>query len=220
MIYLLYKEVHDVEHKILKELSKVPEINIQYFEQLFQVNAYSLLDSCKVVTISEDTKFVSSHDKIDTIWILLAGKVKALEEYSTGDVYVFQKFCAPEVFGEMEALSDICNYRASLITASECTFINVPVTIYLKFLKSNSEYLYRRTQDTLKRVLDDEREKRRYFKLNGIDRINLYFIQHFKLNMIDEVCVIKSTRQEIADEIGFSIKTVNRAIKKLKAKNY
>lgn len=203
-------------HTILKQLSNVPEIKIQYFEQLFQESACHLLDSCKVVTVSENTRFISSHEKIDNIWILLKGSVKAIEEYSTGDVYVFQKFSAPEVFGEMEALADICCYQATLNTESECIFIKVPVTMYLKFLKTNSKYLYQRTQDTIKRVLNDEREKRRYIKLNGIDRIKLYFIQHYRLNQMDELCVIKSTRQEISDEIGFSIKTVNRVIKKLK----
>lgn len=205
-----------VSHKILKQLSKVSMGNIQYFGQLFQEDAYPLLDRCKVVIIPKDTKFISSHDKINTIWILLYGNVKAVEEYSTGDIYIFQKFKAPEVFGEMEALSEISCYRASLITESECIFMKIPLALYIKFLKSNSEYLYLRTQDTLKRVLDDEREKRRYLKLNGIDRMKLYFIQYCQLNQKKGVCVIKNTRQQIADETGFSIKTVNRAIKKLK----
>ena len=46
-----------------------------------------------------ERRFVTADDPVECIWILLQGKVKAKEEYPSGDVYVFRKFTAPEVFG-------------------------------------------------------------------------------------------------------------------------
>ena len=161
-------------------------------------------------------QFVTIQEDINTIWILLSGKVKALEEYSTGKIYIFQKFSAPEVFGEMEALSDIPYFRASLITETKCVFITVPVSVYLDFLRNHSEYLYKRTKVILKRVLDAERDNMMYLMLEGIDRIKLYFIQHYELSVKGDICILKITRQQIAEETGLSVRTVNRVIKKLK----
>lgn len=204
-------------HKVLKEIEKFPNANSEYFKQLLQNDT---LNYCKVITIGPGTRFVTSKEEVNKIWILLLGKVKALEEYTTGDIYIFQKFDAPEVFGEMEALAEIPNYRASLIAETKCIFITLPVIFYLRFLKENSEFLYKRTQATLKRVLDEERDNRIYLMLKGIDRIKLYFIQHYKLSESEEICILKTTRQQIADETGYSIKTVNRVLKKLKEQSF
>src|SRR5699024_621330 len=109
------------------------------FTELFQRDSYEILDHCQVITIEAGTRFIGIDENINTIWILLVGQVKALEEYSTGDIYTFKKFPAPEVFGEMESLADISRFRATLITETECVFLNVPVEMYRQFLKTNSE---------------------------------------------------------------------------------
>jgi CRP/FNR family transcriptional regulator, cyclic AMP receptor protein len=206
-----------VVHKILKEIEGIPGAKNKYFKQLLQND---ILNYCKVRRIETGTRFVTSKEEVNKVWILLLGKVRALEEYTTGDIYIFQKFDAPEVFGEMEALAEIPHYRASLIAETECVFITLPVNIYLRFLKENSGFLYKRTQVIIKRVLDEERDNRIYLMLKGIDRIKLYFIQHYELSESEKVCVLKTTRQQIADETGYSIKTVNRVMKKLKEDNF
>ena len=55
-----------------------------------------------------------------------------------------------------------------------------------------------------------------YLMLEGIDRIKLYFIQHYELSVKGDICILKITRQQIAEETGLSVRTVNRVIKKLK----
>ena len=204
-------------HKILKEIEEIPGAKNKYFTKLLQKD---ILDYCKVIKIESGARFVTSKEEVDKVWILLLGKVRALEEYTTGDIYIFQKFDAPEVFGEMEALAEIPHFRASLIAETECVFITLPVNIYLRFLKENSGFLYKRTQVIIKRVLDEERDNRIYLMLKGVDRIKLYFIQHYELSESGEVCILKTTRQQIADETGYSIKTVNRVMKKLKEENF
>lgn len=206
-------------HRILKEISKIPNISISDFKELFYKDFYETLDHCKVIKLESGTRFISVGENISTIWILLSGKVKALEEYSTGDIYTFKKFPAPEVFGEMEALAGNTKFRATLITESECVFLNMPVDIYQEFLKRNSQYLYKRTHIILKRVLDEQKHMRMFLMIKSIDRIKIYFIQHYQLYAKDHICVLRITRQQIAEETGYSVKTVNRVIKRLEEEN-
>ncbi|MCR1899553.1 Crp/Fnr family transcriptional regulator [Irregularibacter muris] len=206
-------------HHIWKEISQIPDAKIKEFKEIFKENPNEILDFCQVVTIQTGTRFIIADEDISTIWILLSGKVKALEEYATGEIYTFQKFPAPEVFGEMEALSDISKFRASLITESKCTFITLPVNTYIDFLKNHSQYLYRRTRITLKRVLDEQKQQRIYLMLKAIDRIKIYLIQHYKLNIKNNLSILKITRGQMAEETGYAVKTVNRVMKKLEGQN-
>ncbi|NLY46017.1 MAG: Crp/Fnr family transcriptional regulator [Tissierella sp.] len=206
-------------HSILREISEIPNVKINDFEELFQEEYSEILNHCQVIKLEAGSRFIAVDEKINTVWILILGQVKALEEYSTGDIYTFKKFPAPEVFGEMEVLADIFKFRATLITESECVFINMPVEYYKEFLKSNSEYLYKRTNIILKRVLDEQKHMRMFLMIKSIDRIKIYLIQHYQLYAKDNICILRITRQQIAEETGYAVKTVNRVIKKLEDQN-
>lgn len=202
-------------HSILRELSEIPNTRISDFEDLFQKGFHETLNRCQVVKVGDGVRFISVAEEINTIWILLLGQVKALEEYTTGDIYTFKKFPAPEVFGEMEVLADINKFRATLVTETECVFLNIPVDDYQDLLKNNSQYLYKRTNIILKRVLDEQKHMRMFLMIKSIDRIKIYLIQQYQLNAKDYFCVLKITRQQMAEETGYAVKTVNRVIKKL-----
>lgn len=206
-------------HFILEEIAKIPYVQTTDLEELFQFNSQIALDCCRIRTIEKEKRFVTSGEEISTIWILLSGEVKALEEYSTGQIYTFQKFSAPEVFGEMEALSDITKFRATLITETECVFLTLPIKIYSDFLKKNSQYLYKRTKIILKRILDERKAQRIYLMMKAIDRIKIYFIQKYPLKSDQGISIFKLTRHQLSEETGYSIKTINRVIKQLKEEN-
>lgn len=205
---------------ILRKIKKIPNIEIKEFMELFQDGNSEFLEQCKIVTLKPDFRFVVSGEDISKIWILLKGYVKALEEFNTGETFIFKRFPAPEVFGEMEALADIDKYRATLITDTECVFLNLPVEEYKKILKNNPSYLYKRTNIILKRVLDEKKHMRTFLMVKSIDRIKIYFVQQYKLyGKPNSTCVLKITRQQISEETGYSVKTINRGIKKLEEEN-
>jgi len=205
---------------ILKEVSKIPNLEINEFIELFHENNSEFLEKCKIVTVKPDFRFVVSGEDITKIWILLKGYVKALEEFNTGETFIFKRFPAPEVFGEMEALADIDKFRATLLTDTECVFLVLPVDQYKKILKNNPRYLYKRTNIILKRVLDEKKHMRTFLMIKSIDRIKIYFVQQYKLYAkSNSTCVLKIPRQQISEETGYSVKTINRGIKKLEEEN-
>lgn len=206
-------------HSITKQLLKMPGVKLREFQELLGKGSHDVLDYCKVVTVEAETRFIAVDEDISTVWILLSGQVKALEEYATGDIFIFKKFPAPEVFGEVETLADITRFRATLITETECVFLNLPVGVYQEFMKNNPQYLYRRTKVILKRSLDEKKHMRMFLMMESIDRIKIYLIQNYKLFAKDDMCILRITRQQMAEETGYAVKTVNRAIKLLSEEN-
>lgn len=202
-------------HNLIKELLSIPNIKLMELEELMGKDFENALDYSQITRIKEGTRFIVVDELITTIWILLSGEVKALEEYSTGDIYTFKKFKASEIFGEMELLADVNKFRATLISETDCVFLNIPADVYKDFLKSNSEYLYKRTNNILKRVLDEQRYLRTFLMIKSLDRVKIYFTQHYELYSKKDKCILRITRQQIAEETGYSVKTINRAIREL-----
>lgn len=53
-------------------------------------------------------------------------------------------------------------------------------------------------------------------KASGVEWLMLYLIRKYeRKGRADNICSLKQTRSQMAEEIGFSIKTMDRSIKKL-----
>ncbi len=206
-------------HRIFKEVAQIAGACTEYFLQFFQEAPSELLDECNIVEIKKGVRFVTADDKLDKIRMLLVGSVKGLEEYVSGDTYAFKRFTPPEIFGEMEVLANLSVYRASLRAETDCIVVTFPPKLYKKYLQEHPEIFSSRVESILRFILSQEKDNRIYLMLNAMDRIKLYFIQEYNLHEMNNVAIIKKTRQEIADEIGYSEKTVNRVIKKLSEDN-
>lgn len=192
----------------------------EYFNDMFREIHFSEMDRYQNVTVEAGKQIVEAHEKIDKIWILLNGIVKAADEYTSGDKYIFREFLAPEVFGELEILSDIGEYRASLVTETKCYFITVSPEYYMDLLRKNPEYALKRLSSISKKTLNDERIYRSYLRIQGIDRLKLYLIKQYEVDKSQREFILSKSRQDIAEETGYSIRTVNRIIKQLKEEGF
>lgn len=178
------------------------------------------MDECSIVPVKKGTRFVTAREELTKVWILIDGDVNVLEEYRAGLVYIFQENKSPSIFGEMELIANMDFYMASLIAKTECLMITLPVKSYLNYLKNNPQLLFERAQINLKILLEAEHNNRIYLHLKSIDRMKLYFMKYYEINGTDEICILRVTHQQIADETGYSVKTVLRSISKLKEQGY
>lgn len=202
-------------HDIIKKISDISDVNFSDFEELFNEDFNKVVDQYQITTLDSDVIFIQKDEDINIIWILLSGQVKGLEEYFTGDLFTFKRFHAPEVFGEMEILAEESKYRSSLTTDTKCEFLTIPVEVYKEIFREKPQYLYKRTQVIIKRVLEERKRMRAYLMMDSMDRVKTYLTQYYEIYSKDGICELKISRQQIAEEICYSVKTVNRVIKRL-----
>ena len=93
--------------------------------------------------------------------------------------------------------------------------VELPVDTLLQATKNNQDLFLKRVEVVVKRSNNDERDNRFYLRLKAIDRIKLFFRYAYEQNQVDDLCTLRITRQEMADETGYSVKTVNRVVKEL-----
>lgn len=201
-------------------MSNIPGVEKEYFDDLFSVISSDQVSGCQPFKVEKDKQIVEIHEEIDKIWILLHGSVKAIDEYASGDKYIFKSFPAPEVFGEMEILAGMEEYRASLVTETDCYFVILSPGNYVGKLGKSPEYVLKRLKSISESKLNEERIYRSYLRVQGIDRLKLYMVKLYEFSKSSEEFVLNKSRQEIADETGYSIRTVNRIIKQLKEEGF
>lgn len=199
---------------IFDAIDMAPQPQQGYLQKLFKQISLSSR-SCHVVKVKADTKFIYANDFCHTIWILIEGQVRGIEEQSSGDVYVFSEFQAPELFGEMEGLAGTFSYKATLVTSTDCQFIVMPMENYLNWIRNDAEALFLRTRSIMSFIMEQTKSERSYLFLDGINRLILFMTEYYRKYAKNATCLVQMKRQEIADQIGFSLRTINRAIKKL-----
>lgn len=199
---------------LMAAIDLAPQPQREYLQQLFK-NIPISNRSCHVVKMKADTKFVSVNDVCNSVWILIEGQVRAMEEQVSGDIYVFSEFHAPELFGEMEGIAGHSFYKATLVTSTDCQFIVLPIENYLDWIRNDPEALFTRARVIMSGILEQAKKERAYLLLDGVDRLILYLTKYYQEYKKDHICTIQTKRQQIAEQTGFSLKTVNRSIKRL-----
>ena len=76
--------------------------------------------------------------------------------------------------------------------------------------------LYMRTQENMKRLVSQTAEARKYLFMDGKDRLMVHLVRKYEQKQpLPDTLELKQTRARISEEVGISMKTLNRNIKKL-----
>lgn len=202
-------------NKVLDVLNQLEGHQKLVLAELFRNAPVWLLESCKVVELEKNEVFVREKDAVSKVYILTKGMVKASDFRIFGIVYDFCQYEAIEILGGMEIFLDCDTYRTTLITKTPCQFIVLDKDVFKKWMLQDSNALWMHSSTVIRYLLDETRKERAFLFLQGIDRVYLLFEHLYEQNVVDGRCTIKLTRQQISDETGLSIKTINRALKQM-----
>lgn len=194
-----------VRKKIIKWASRVPA---------------NRLSHCRQIRLNSGQTLVHMLDRVDNVYILCRGTVRTTSHNSAGSTYVIDEYRAPVAFGEMEVISESPFYLGSLTATSGCEFISVPREDYLQWIRSDPEALLTRSRWIIKNLTRQSGYERSLLTWSGTKRL-MYMLSELTRDQIHRGVVewpftVRLTRQELADKIGTSTKTVARGIDELK----
>ncbi len=179
-----------------------------------------LLDSFQVVHMKKNNVFIKENSAVDMVYILVEGIVKAIDYRIFGIAYDYMWFYPVKVFGSMEILLELENYRTTLITVTPCKMLVISKSKFEEWMRKDINTLLLETKTLGTYLLEQARKERVFLFVQGIDRVILLFMQLYEQMAENKKCVLKLTRQDIADCSGLSIKTINRAVKKMEEDGY
>lgn len=187
----------------------------EYMQALFRNCTEEVRYYMTLVEIDSDTTFITAGEKCTHIYIIISGKVTGIEWPMREKAYPFKDSGPGDFFGEIECFAGMERYRISIETSTKCKVLSIPAVYYMKWMAMDVEALFMRTQTNMKRLLTQTAEARKYLFMDAKDRLMVHLIRKYEQRKHLKALELKQTRSQIAEEIGFSVKTLDRSIRKL-----
>lgn len=164
---------------------------------------------------------ISADDSCPYVYVLLEGRLQAIEEHVINEPYNFTEIKAIEIVGDFELFTKSATRIITLTTLEKSLFLIMSATDYISWIQKDANALYIRTQMLIHQLVSQAQFDRRNFFLDNRTR---FF--HFLVNEYNQVSSgtstvkIRYTRPEIANKLGCSVRTVNRIIMELQAEGF
>lgn len=185
-------------------------------EMLFQNCTEEVKYYMSMAEVQENQTLIEAGERCSNIYIILSGKVTGIEWPMTGRPYFFKDYGPGDFFGEIEYFADLLNYRISVVTVTRCRVLIIPVKYYMEWLQSDAEALYLRTKENMRRLISQTADARKYLFIESRERLMMHLIRKYEQKLpLKKVLELRQSREQLSEEIGFSVKTLNRNIKKL-----
>ncbi len=184
------------------------------FEEYFKTAPLWLLEGFQVEKMDAATVFVKEDDPVELVYFIVKGMIEAIDYRFLGVEYEFMRLNKLYAIGGMEVIMELPRYKTTLRTASRCTMLKLPSKLFSKWLATDIRALKSEAKLTGEVLLEESRQNRAMLFLQGADRLAMLLVQRYEHYAKNGLLVIKSSRQDLSNVVGLSVKTINRAVKK------
>lgn len=192
----------------------------EYLTAYFKNAPAWLMDAMQVVKIRGEQTFICEGEAADKIYILLKGKAIGIDYRVKEVAYGYLQFRPVEVFGAMEIMLDMEQYRTTLQTVEDSLFLRVNRELFSKWLKNDMNAYRMSSEKTCSFLLEEVRKERLYVLIQGVERIYLALYELYQMYARDGICNIYVSRRDFTQITGVSERTVSRTITALVNKGY
>ena len=201
--------------EIERILNRIPQEEAKRFRTYFETAPGEVVSRMSLEKRYADRYLVEESEAVERVYILLEGQVKAVDFRVKGSAYEYARFDPVSFLGTMECCFDQTNYAANLITVTPCTLVTLPRNVFENWLNSDLHALRREAENMRRNLLENSRENRMLLLLNGMERLILLLVKKCSSRGDAREHVLSVNRQELAEQCGASVKTVNRSMKRL-----
>ena len=206
---------HKFSEEIERVLTRLPQEEEMKFRTYFENAPAEVLGMLSLEKRYADRYLVEESDPVDRIYILLEGQVKAVDFRVKGSSYEYARFDGVSFLGSMECVFGEACYMANIITVTPCTLVSLPRRRFENWIDSDPAVLRRETRIMRQTLLENSRENRMLLLLSGMERLIYLLMKKCRSRGELREYVLAVNRQELAEQCGTSVKTVNRSMKRL-----
>lgn len=187
----------------------------RYMKEYFKNAPEWVYDSCSVVALNKNDIFITENSKVQSIYLLVEGFVKATDFRIQGAIYNFMWFQPVIAFGALEVILNDPLYKTTLMASTPCKLIKLPKAVYEKWIKEDVTTLFVESSQTARHLMNQSRRERVYLFMQAMDRLAYFMVNYYDQFEVDGVCKVKLTRQDLSDCTGVSVKTITRSVSNL-----
>lgn len=166
--------------------------------------------------LSAGESLLHEEDPCRLIYLLLAGRVSVVTNQPRVSRYTLSEFGAIEFFGEYEALGGLSRYIAEVRAVTDCRLLALPTEEYLLWMRRDPDLFFVRVRHILEHLLYQTANERNLHFLDAAGQAIQFLIRAYEKGGGPPGTVrIGATRTEMAETMGNSVRTVNRAVHSL-----
>ncbi len=179
-----------------------------------------ITDHSVIKNLQPDQTLISAGQKANKVYLHVSGILEGVDTQKSDILYHFTELHPINVLGEFEAFSNKSTYLINIYAKTEATLISIDSKDFLNWMNSDIEAVNIVCRLLAFKLTDELKTNREYLFLSSYDRLLLYFYNCANKNKGKRLITIYKTQNELADQIGFSGKTINRTINKLESEGY
>lgn len=166
-------------------------------------------------TFAPGEAIVRKGDEAKHVYLLTEGNICVSTEFASGQRYNFGKLDVPDLIGDLEVLAGQPYFSATCEARTTCHVIAMTAATFLQWMRSDATFALAVAQLLAAKMYPTSQEAGLVKFLPSLDRFESYLLKCLG-DVHTKTFVLHTSRQQIADDIGTSVKTVNRSVAKLR----
>lgn len=176
---------------------------------------------CVVKRFPAGSTVMKKEDVLEYVYLILKGELKVVNEFENGNIYAFASILPLSFVGELEVLSEELEYAVTIEAITECITIQIRSGDFEKWIQCDPAALLTVARGLAKKMYPTSYENGNVLFQPGIRKVQSYIAKYCNQRLKNEgALLVEKNRQQIADEVGISVKSVNRSVKKLKEEGF
>ncbi len=203
--------------QLLEIVSKKASDRKDYIIDLLKNMPEEVAKEVIYIEIPKNEYLVCEGEKCDAIYILLKGRVVGLDHQSVGRVHSFMDFTKMYIIGDFELFGDIKDYKVTVQTAEDCKLLKLSANMYLHWIKNDANALFLRLRLIVNTLSNERKNDRKFLVMACKDRLAVFLVKYYEREATNKKARIKvkKTQSELADKVGYNIRSVQRCIASL-----
>lgn len=196
---------------LVELLTNTDELYHSLLKQMFLHCPKDIMDQIQLIHLSKNRNLISTYQSSSAVYILLQGKLAAIEERVVNIRYSFTELHPIDIVGDYELFTEIEGYYVTLQTKEDSILAKLSSAAYLQWMKQDANALFLRTQMLMKELSTQTQLQRQLLFMDNRTRLLLFLSRMLPANG----GILSITRETLASQIGCSVRTCNRMIASL-----
>ena len=205
------------KQQLLELIEKTEPDRSRYLKGLFEYVPDRVVEELIYEKVQKGKYILRAGTPSDMVYMILSGKIMGVDHQRMGRVYYFMDFTKMYVIGDFEIFAEFPEYCVSICAAKDCMLLKLPAASYMNWNKHDENALFLRMKNIMATLTSERMVDREYIFMNCKERLIDYLVKSYENGQADSQGRhrISKTQAELADRIGYNVRSIQRSIASL-----
>ncbi|MCT4619175.1 MAG: Crp/Fnr family transcriptional regulator [Marinisporobacter sp.] len=192
-----------------------------YLENLLKNMPENIKAKALIKNFPAQTIMLKKDSEIKYVYILCSGTLRVINEFSNGTIYGFAHINSTDFIGALEILAEETKIACTVEAITDCVALRISKKDFLDWFENDIFFSTTIAKSLANKLYPTIYRNGAVFMNSATHSLISFLIKFVEENMENKnTLLIRKKRQYIADELGISLRTVHRIVKKLKEDDF